>query len=102
MNKINTSCDKKICNGPEWAVVKNKFIIVDDWNEHLVLNLNEVDDWLESYENLPNAEGVQSNLNFCLRGNLNLAITSSQLKTLKKRWEDWKNKHKKWYEGDKE
>ncbi|NCC71340.1 hypothetical protein EOM09_07205 [bacterium] len=94
---------KSCCNYdqrcPEWTVIKNKFIIVDDWNETLECNLNDVDEILNEFNNSKNASGTYLiiSINNSFR---HIHMQKNQLEKLKKDWADFKKKNPKLFKEE--
>jgi len=91
-NKIYSACDQRICNCPEWVVLKNKFIIVDDWNKVAFIDLQRVDDYLLGANFSANASGVT--LCFPYTEQHRIDLTKTQFDKLKKDWAKYKKENK--------
>lgn len=102
----------KCCNYdercPEWTVIKNKFILVDDWNNTIYMNLGEVDDILPQAIFKSNARGViinKINTEGLYPGDLvdnksllSVYMTKTQYNDLVNQWKKFKKKNKKLFE----
>ena len=94
MSKLYTACDQRICNCPEWTVVKNKFIMVDDWNASIIINLCDVDSVITSAIYEPNAAGVIL-YHATYTDFYKVVMTKDQLKQFVKDWQKFNKKNTK-------
>jgi hypothetical protein len=90
----------KCCNYdehcPEWTVLKNKFIIVDDWNNIKALDLEYVDTFLSGAYFEHNSKGVKL---FYPNNYSSIHLTRTQYNDLLKQWAKYKKKNKKLFKG---
>jgi len=98
--KIKSCCNYDQ-NCPEWTVIKNKFILVDDWNTCVSQELENVDMWLDYADKCKNANGVKLQNSYLNEsGNLiyiSAKMTQDQLEKLKKDWAKWKKDNSKFF-----
>ena len=86
---------------PEWTVIKNKLIIVDDWNDYLVCDLDRVDDmFCCCVTECKNTNGIEIDYTDNDQNHFIIAMVQKQFKQLIKDWEKFYNKNKKMFEEE--
>ncbi len=90
-------------NCPEWTVIKNKFILIDDWNDYLVCDLEYVDSmFIFNTTKCKNTNGIEIKYKNQNDNEFYVAMTQKQYDELLKSWDKFKKKNKKMFEEENE